>query len=988
MSLSSWRNFPFFDCTPVRDPLFGSDSPLYSDSTLSAVCSSQDRFIIAVSNTLIKVIDKSFQLDFEFTAYELGWSVVKLKYIESYGLLCTIAEKQGQPLTLKLWSLNKIRKIVNNGPNNYPMTAFDCVKDFSVLAFGFGNGAAILVRGDLVNDRGSRQRVVYESKDPVTGVIFRDESLLYITTTLKVLTIPTTGANNGKPDRILEKNVGVDMGCTALSKDNKRHLLAGRDDALTFYSSKGATYSILLDLPKKSMHALTSKYIVFVSPMHSNLLASSNGSQYHTTKIVIVDIVNRFISFSQTVTSSVDQVFDMWGDLWAIGTDGMLYKFHEKALSEKLNILVQKDLFSIAIRLAENADPEEKLGLDDKLVLQIKKKFGDYLYEKDESMEAIEQYIQCFSLGKTSEIIQKYKDGSKIPGLIRYLEKMVEEKYAGKDHVTLLLCCYCKLKKIDEIINFIREIEIIDGEVTSPNYEFDLDTVLSLCRESGYLQLAAIIAKKFGEASIVVDIQLRDLGDAQAALAYMKTLSIEELLRVLVDNVSELLDKESNQTTALLINVFTGQYIPKPSSGFDTGELALLSSTEGDTKDTVPHPNEPENGEYPVLQSYRAFVSYMGSLGGDNESVIRTVETVKPTYLPPRPRIIFPSFVKHPNEFVIFLEACVEKYDALGGNEGDKKDILTTLFEMYLTLANSAESEDVEKAQWEKKAKDLGEREKNSVDPTSILLLSNLHSFNEGEIIARDEPGFEVDLFRSRMASGDINGSLAVLAKYGESDPELYRLALSYIVSEKHIFEAIGEKKFQEVLDKIMQLKLMTPLDVVQTLSMNSAATIGLIKNYLLQYVNSQRQEIQNNEKLAQSYREETARAKLEINRLITEPTTVQNTKCNSCGLKLDFPTVHFICKHSYHERCLGNESASSNGNGNGNASSEGYAHSCVAELEAITALRQAQEEVGERNNLFKAALSDASDRFKVMTSFYGRGAMESVRLVFDTPEE
>lgn len=30
-----------------------------------------------------------------------------------------------------------------------------------------------------------------------------------------------------------------------------------------------------------------------------------------------------------------------------------------------------------------------------------------------------------------------------------------------------------------------------------------------------------------------------------------------------------------------------------------------------------------------------------------------------------------------------------------------------------------------------------------------------------------------------------------------------------------------------------------------------------------------------------------------------------QVTRCSSCGLPLDLPTVHFMCKHSFHQRYL-----------------------------------------------------------------------------------
>lgn len=34
-------------------------------------------------------------------------------------------------------------------------------------------------------------------------------------------------------------------------------------------------------------------------------------------------------------------------------------------------------------------------------------------------------------------------------------------------------------------------------------------------------------------------------------------------------------------------------------------------------------------------------------------------------------------------------------------------------------------------------------------------------------------------------------------------------------------------------------------------------------------------------------------------------PAVFQARRCSACGGNLDLPTVHFMCKHSFHQRCL-----------------------------------------------------------------------------------
>ncbi|KAJ1499363.1 Vacuolar protein sorting-associated protein 11 [Coelomomyces lativittatus] len=57
------------------------------------------------------------------------------------------------------------------------------------------------------------------------------------------------------------------------------------------------------------------------------------------------------------------------------------------------------------------------------------------------------------------------------------------------------------------------------------------------------------------------------------------------------------------------------------------------------------------------------------------------------------------------------------------------------------------------------------------------------------------------------------------------------------------------------------------------------------------------------------SYRQETKHIQEELLACETGPITLQMTICSACGEKLSLPTVHFICKHSYHARCLNENS-------------------------------------------------------------------------------
>lgn len=1041
MSLSSWRQFPFFDCIPIKDPNYGQErgKTLYSDPTVTAIGSTADFLVIANSKSIIKFIDRKFKLKYSFQAYDSSYTITNIFHIRisadaTPGILCSIAEVQGKPTILKLWSIKKLvsmtkavdyeadylsQCVISNNPNNHPLTCFSYTSDFKTLAFGYANGTVILVRGDFIHDRGSRQKVVYQNEDPVTSVQFKDDTLLFVTTTSKILTIRTSTRNTTESEQILEGQKGADVNCTGIissDSDKTKRLVVARKEGLQFYNSKGKTHNLLINISKSRLFVYNERYILFVTSRSESLTGNSDGNvdsmetSVSTSGLLIVDIIGRFIAFNQALTSTVVNIFEMWGSPYLYTMDGMLYRLHEKTLLQKLDILTKSDLFPMAIQLAKD------FQLEDDKIMEIEQRYADYLYEKQADYSgAIDEYIKCIGLGRTSEVIRKYKENSMIPHLTKYLEALVAFGTSNQDHVTLLLCSYCKLKQDKKIKEFVDSVEIdedhevktLEGEASK---DFDKETVISLCRESGYCSIASSIARKFNMASLVVDIQLNDLHKPKAALAYMRSLPVDDLLRVLLDKVKQLLDKLPNETTQLLIDVFTGSY---------QAEAALsdqISTASSSFEKSSSHSKASGSLNHPLLTSYKQFVAFMGGKGTSfkedtSSTTSSTVGTAiipkNPTYLPPRPRIIFKCFVNHPHEFVIFLEACVESYNKFGGKESDKKDLLITLYEMYLSLArekpDGKADADHERSvrNWEGKAVSLlkiirDENNWNLEDQTSLLLLSSVADFSEGETIVREaadesSEGFGLDIFRSAVMKEDYDRCCEIIEKYGSKETDLYRLGLSVFTSSEKIYNEVGEKRIQKLIYRIGDEKLMSPLEIIKQISLGggkSFVKLGLVKQYLLDYVQRQKIEIQNNQKLVDSYRSDLKVVESGINGLLKQPQTINQTKCSACGQPLTFPLVHFKCGHSFHEHCLTSFAGSQASLVAGNEGDQLVCPRCASQYGMIDILKKRREDVSQKNDLLNAALTGSSDRFKVMLGFIGRGALKSPKVVYTKQEE
>ena len=110
-------------------------------------------------------------------------------------------------------------------------------------------------------------------------------------------------------------------------------------------------------------------------------------------------------------------------------------------------------------------------------------------------------------------------------------------------------------------------------------------------------------------------------------------------------------------------------------------------------------------------------------------------------------------------------------------------------------------------------------------------------------MLVREKQGLYFDIFRSYTSARDTVGAIKALQKYGAEEPQLYPAALAYFTSSSQALSEAG-KELEVVLKKIDEDGLMAPLQVIQTLSTNSVATMGMVKKYLGDTIEKERKEI------------------------------------------------------------------------------------------------------------------------------------------------
>ncbi|KAJ3512045.1 hypothetical protein NM208_g15366 [Fusarium decemcellulare] len=767
----SWKSFDFFDVTQIT---LADDETrqLFEGNEISSVCAGSDSLFLGSFDGYVSIIGKAWKVIRRFQAYEAG-SITHMRQVEGTSLLLTVAEDMSSEPVLKVWALDKLVKktnlptclstvTINNNRRQFPISAFTATDDLTQIAVGFTNGAVTVIRGELIHDLGTKQRIVFESEEPVTGIeLTTDTKLklttLFISTTSRILKLGLSKKGQGLPPKTVEDN-GCAVGC--MTRDpNTDGVVVARDDAIYTYTLEGRGPPRAYEAPKNKID-IYHEYVALACPPAGNTGRDSEAMR------------RRFGS------NTANSLFNA-SSFVLLDMDLRIYRYHEKNLQQRLEMLYQRNMFPLAIELAQ------KSGLDGEQQSLIYRRFGDHLYQKADYDGAMVQYIRAIDTTEPSQVIRKFLDTQRIHNLIQYLEQLHEHRKATADHTTLLLNCYAKLKDINKLEKFIKS----PGDL-----KFDLDTAIAMCRQGGYYEQAAYLAKQHGETDLVVDILIEDSKNYSEALDFIWRQDpdiaypcLQKYARVLIENCPQ-------DATKLFVDYYTGNYRPRrtvlvqnevdtpASGGFAAGAASAVQNLSNLLP--LPYMNASAVASPGTPGNTKAVVS-------DGTIVVNDDDLPAPKYTPPPPRTAFSSFIDHPDEFITFLEACLEEKEL---KSSDRTDLYTTLFEMYLYKAGEKKGQ-THKEEWEAKAKKLIEGEHVPMESSNVLLLSHLSDFRDGTVLVKEQAGLLFDIFRSYTSAKDTRGAIKALRKYGPEEPQLYPAALAYLTSDPRVLEEAGPEE-------------------------------------------------------------------------------------------------------------------------------------------------------------------------------------------------
>jgi len=246
-------------------------------------------------------------------------------------------------------------------------------------------------------------------------------------------------------------------------------------------------------------------------------------------------------------------------------------------------------------------------------------------------------------------------------------------------------------------------------------------------------------------------------------------------------------------------------------------------------------------------------------------------------------------------------------------------------------------------------------------DVDHALVLCKMYKFEQGVVFLYEKLKLFNEIVQHYMEAKQHGRIIKACKKYGGSDPDLWVQALSYFANEKDMCE----KEIGQVLDNIDRHNLLPPLRVVQILSRNPDKQLSVVKDYIIKSLEQENGIIIADQAEIQQYQEQTHTMREEIEQLKTRPTTFQGTKCHACTNGLSLPAIHFLCMHSFHERCV--------------VESDRQCPKCAPEFRKVMGKKEAMKQSASQHDPFFKKLDASKDGFATVAEYFGSGIFDKL---------
>ncbi|CAI5443623.1 unnamed protein product [Caenorhabditis angaria] len=724
---------------------------------------------------------------------------------------------------LKIWDPTQVgeknapqlRRVVRMSPllatSAFPASSCAVHSSLSAIAVGYGDGSVLFYQGDVMGEKSlssSRWLRIRESsviEGAVSGLAIAfvpgGKTVIFVITPKHVFSYVLE--NRQVISKKKHEANGATTDCWTFDESTGQLIVASRE-MVYFYDADqsvdidgGVGRCLQLGRGHDKLQLVAAgQYLALLTKQ--NALIQKDAE--FMTMMTVYDVKGQYIGFSCSLPN-LCRLFVIGAQMLILGKDGTLSELAEKNLMTKLDILIKKNLYDVAIGIAKNSkDGGEQLK-------GIHRKYADYLYGKGDYDNAINEYKETIGMLEPSYVIKKYLDGSKLAQLCVYLEAIHEQQKDNQNHTNILLNAYARRNEKKKLMQFVNRV------VERKNC--DMRDVFKILVDWNYLPEASLLATKFEMHDEALTAIIEHMHNYQMAVKYIAKRPIDKALEHLEKFGRILLEKCRAETLVLL------------------SDIVLRGAESG-------------------AEIEKIFEIFIGDSQAAQEFCAQAED--------------------NPQLADWCMELRMRAYDAEKTTPEEIEDQILR----HLTPENTSKT----------------------------LHLAQI--FNVSPIVEKilTKSGKSRELMNYYQKIGDLPKIVEICKNCPENQRQKMWLdALSFI--SKSSAEMCNEEMIKYLLVEIEKSQVVHPLVVLEILSKSQNLTISTIKEYVINWLKKQESKILKNRKTIKENEKQMDELDEHIESLKFNAQVLQVSKCSACDTGLQLPTVHFLCKHSYHVHCF-----------------------------------------------------------------------------------
>ncbi|ORM40275.1 Vacuolar protein-sorting-associated protein 11 -like protein [Babesia sp. Xinjiang] len=674
---------------------------------------------------------------------------------------------------------------------------------------------------------------------------------------------------------------------------------------------------------------------------------------YATTLVAVHSRISGmdFIAYSQHIPV-VFKFERALGSLYVLARSGsssslILFELREKAIHERLQMLIRKRLFEWAISMAklENCPLSE--------CEEIHKIHANWLYDKGRYESAVDAYCLAGSAVEPAFVIVRFMSLNSKLYLYKYLINLHRRREATSVHTVVLMralqslfedssrSCSRSVSSTEppadaplECVSDVSDCHKLLSEFLEEFGESQKDGIreaLYDCRSSGGSEFARAVALAQHDHNEYIDILVEDFHDYSATLEYLESSSSQvtcnAILRHgrrlvkhdpvcvlrLIRKIAEAMPKTHGSVFEAFVPVFCMEdrfLMDMLDADVPNTSLMIFSTRLHLMLDQFSAHNQ-LSAASPIKGSTELVSASVGS-SDDRRASVSPVGASTEMREPSDQHSLSPSYSKSCTDHSFDVDGLENRmWKLLNGN--------TQLAEYQLIA----------------------------------LLLCLVYNYERGANAMAIKMGYyHLPLVLAGMRDEHLHSNnfdlLNHALSYGSNEPTLWVGTLSLLVSSPNDTSEL----LRIALQHIHTHKLLSFPGVLRLLERNSTLRFGDVKDYL-------RREFRKIDDLLRECERDIAQDKVDctqmnrdLQRLQHSYVVINNTNCSRCELCLEMPSLHFYCQHSFHTYCIG---------------ADGLCPKCAPIANEGADGTEPQKGSEHHDNFFKF-LSGATDPFVYMT--------------------